>query len=217
MNRVTKLGAIIFGLSQLVAVESALASTLTFEGALVDPTKVAILSDGFVFTTATSGTHALVADYPYAYGPTNGTHYLVYDAASSFENFSTADVTKHFDLTSIALGGWLGFDSVDGHLPQLLTVTGLHADGKSITSTLQVTTKSFETYALTGFTNLTSVSLGKLAQGYVAVDNIVVNSYVGSDSNITTPVSEPETLALLLTGLGLVGAVGRRKAKKSVA
>ena len=35
------------------------------------------------------------------------------------------------------------------------------------------------------------------------------------DARITSPVPEPETYAMLLAGLGLMGAVARRRSKKS--
>jgi hypothetical protein len=60
----------------------------------------------------------------------------------------------------------------------------------------------FATYALTGFTNLRSFELGGYTggTGYIAVDNILV-----------TAVPEPETIAMLLAGLGVLGFVARRR------
>jgi hypothetical protein len=58
---------------------------------------------------------------------------------------------------------------------------------------------------LTGFSNLRSVELGSLGRGYVAVDNIMV----------AAPVPEPETYAMMLAGLGLLGFAARRRKQKA--
>jgi len=193
MNKRTKIVGILIGLLLLVAVGSALAKVTFNSVATSNAVGTPIAGDGFLFKT--TGLHA-VTDYS-GFGASNGTNFLVYLATpSSAETFATVSQAP-FNLTSIDLGGWLGF----GAVPQWLTISGLQSNGQWVTAQLQVLPTSFETYTPNGFTNLRSVSLGNAAGvSYVAVDNIVA-----------MPVPEPETYAMLLGGLGLIGATLRRR------
>ena len=191
MNKTTILAGLLIGFVQLASVQTAQAGTTTFGDTPVDYTSSDLFFDGFKFST--SYVHTVTSD---AYGSSNGSQALAYYAVgNNFETFSMADSTL-FNLTKLDLGGWAYF----GQGPQTLSVIGTQAGGGTVTATLNVAPTSFNTYTLTGFTNLQSVQLGSLPRGYVAVDNIV-----------TTPVPEPETYALMLAGLGLLAVVRRRR------
>jgi hypothetical protein len=91
-------------------------------------------------------------------------------------------------------------------LPNFLTVSGEFADGSAISTRLQLG-DSFQTYFLTGFSDLVSLTINPLeiGPGYFAVDNIVL-------SGDTPPVGEvplPATLPLAALGLAALGAVRR--------
>jgi hypothetical protein len=149
-----------------------------------------IESNGFSFS---ADSQAVQSATPYFAG--NGTHYLVYLAGGSGDTFMQSNRSP-FNLSSIDLGGWLNAASSSA-----LTITGNQVGGTSVSSKVTFANNNFSTFALSGFTNLQSVNLGTVdGVAYVAVDNIV-----------TAPVPEPETYALLLGGLGVLGAVARRR------
>lgn len=191
MNRTTKLAGLLFGLTQLIAVETAQA-TVTFDGTpQFSETSISFISGGFSFSTGLLHT---VSDADF--GASNGTNHLAYYAdGGNHETFSMTN-NSPFTLSNIDLGGSSNF----GTAAQSLTITGYRSDNTTVTDQLSISPTSFQTYSLTNWTNLQSVRLGSLARGYVAVDNIV-----------TTPIPEPETYAMFLAGLGLMGAIVRRR------
>jgi hypothetical protein len=135
-------------------------------------------------------------------GSSNGTHYLAFaaDSVSIGETFSLFDQSTggYFDLTHIDIGGWLNFD---GNTPRL-TITGIRPGQAPVNAQLSLT-YAFTTFTsasgLADFTGVTSVTLsGVSGFAYIALDNI---NYVPA----IAPVPEPETYALMLGGLALIG------------
>ena len=172
----------------------AAAGTINFED-LSSPLPASgspLVSSGYQFTT--TDLHGIFDAA--GFGASNGTHFLVYrSGGSGSESFAAVSGTA-FNLGSLDLGGWHNF----GSTPLSIEITGYRAHGPNVTSTVSVAYGVFQSYTLTGFTNLTSVRLGSFAGAYLAVDNINVSA-----------VPEPESLAMLLAGLGVLGWRLRRR------
>lgn len=185
-------------LGALLASGQAFASTVSFED-LSSPlaaTASNLVSTGYRFTT--TDLHGIfdAGDF----GASNGTHFLVYRSSGTGTESFAAVSGSAFNVSSIDLGGWHNF----GPNPLSIEITGFRTSGVNVTNTVSVAPGAFASYSLTGFTNVNSVRLGSFSGAYVAVDNINVS-----------PVPEPETLAMLLAGLGLVGWVARRRTAQS--
>ena len=89
-----------------------------------------------------------------------------------------------------------------------VNLTGLH-DGGSVTRTLDLN-QSFQTYSLTGFTNLNSLVVwGLMGDGYLALDNIDVTFGRVAE----TPI--PGALPLFASAVGLGGFLGYRRKRKA--
>ena len=188
----TKLGALLIGALQLVAVQSAQANVNFESTPTSSASSLAFISDGVSFST--TGFHGVTNLS--GFGASNGTHFLVYLATNSYSESVSMANQSLFSLSSIDLGGWYNF----GPDTQTLTVTGFFQGGGTVTSQLSILPTSFSTYMLNGFNNLQSFQLGSLDRGYVAIDNI-----------IATPVPEPETCALMLAGLGLLVSMAQHR------
>ena len=150
-----------------------------------------ITSQQFTFTTA--GIHRVGNAATLAESVLEGDgNFLVYNSTIGFgESFAFA-TSAPFNLLSLDLGGWYNF----GPGSQTVTVNGVRADNSIVSTNLSVVAGSFSHFALSGFSNLTSVNLvhaGGETSYYVGIDNIV-----------TTPVPEPTSLAMLLGGLVLL-------------
>lgn len=159
------------------------------------------------FTFSTSGLHGV--ENVAGIGASNGTNYLFFQAntTGNSETFSRTSGGL-FDLTHIDIGGWYNFSS----LAPVLTITGIKFDSSTVTATVSLSANTFTTFTtatLVNFTGLQSVSLGNVSGiSYVALDNI---NYVPA----IAPVPEPETYALMLGGLALVGWATRRRVIKA--
>lgn len=136
------------------------------------------------------------------FGVSNGTNMLVF----SNEGVLTLTRSDHglFALNGLDVGGWRDLPTPN---PARLSFTGhLKGGGQvSLSSPAGLPTITpfapFTTAPL--FTNLTSLTLtmtGYQPSAYAAIDNLLL-----------TAVPEPETYALFLVGLGLVGAIARRR------
>lgn len=178
--------------------QSALAD-VTFEGASTSPTG-SITSDGMVFSYSGEPYFHFVTDFPGA-GASNGTNYLAFLASpSGYETFAMANQSL-FNLSSLDLGGSANFFYDPQHPEPLpVTIIGTTATDEQLTTVVYLTNQ-FHRYDILGFNNLKSVRVGGLANdAYVAMDNINV-----------TPVPEPGTYAMMLSGLGLMGLMMRRR------
>jgi len=175
------------------------AATVTFEDVVAGGFTSSTLTAGNVKFESTS-THTIGGNGSYA-APYSGQFLGAY-TLGSLETISTFS-GQSFDLLSLDIRGWYGF----GTLPLTVTFTGYKANA-TVSQSVLVSPSTFSTVSFTGFTNLTSVKFGGLKDGdslssraaYVAVDNINI-----------TPVPEPETIAMLLAGLGVVGVAARRR------
>jgi hypothetical protein len=136
----------------------------------------------------------------YAY---NGTDFFM---ASAKLTISSATASP-FKVSSLDLVGWSSM------LTQA-TLTGTKVGGgtvtqvvnlNAITNSVNRTGNDFRTFALSGFDNLSSLSITHTSNAFLAMDNLVVNS---------TSVPEPSSLALF--GLAMAGCVlMRRRAAKA--
>jgi hypothetical protein len=136
----------------------------------------------------------------YAY---NGTDFLM---AAGKLTISSATASP-FKVSSLDLVGWSSM------LTQA-TLTGTKVDGATVMQVINLsaipnsvkrTGNDFTTFALSGFDNLSSLSITHTGNAFLAMDNLVVNS---------TSVPEPSSLALF--GLAMAGCVFmRRRAAKA--
>ena len=149
--------------------------------------------DGYLIGTAYSNSDSHGNPY-------DGTDYYI-----AYLGFTIASATASpFSLNSIDLASWQ-----DGQVTTA-TLTGTKVGGGSVTATISLDTtpnstkrtgNDFLTYALTGFDNLSYLSITHSANAFLAVDNVVLNG---------ATVPEPSSIALF--GLALAaGALVRRR------
>lgn len=161
-----------------------------------------ITDAGFLYTEA-GFQLANLSDYGFV---TYGNQNLFYSGSTALINDNDAGLTKltqvgngAFALYSVDLVGmYPGFteDGVD------VTFTGLKTDGSVLTQSFHVLDGAPQTFSFAGFTNLASVSWTNDAM-YHQFDNINVAA-----------VPEPESYAMFLAGLGLMGFIARRRIVK---
>lgn len=109
--------------------------------------------------------------------------------------------------TTTLTGAWaFSIDSIDlrrgfSFSNWSVTFTGTKADASTVTQSFSLTNTNWNTFTFgAGFSNLTSLSWDEGALRVYAFDNINV-----------TAVPEPETYAMMLAGLGMLGLARRRK------
>jgi hypothetical protein len=106
-----------------------------------------------------------------------------------------------FDVTNLDAG--VGNYFTPGQNYSML-LTGARADGSQVTTSLDID-PSFQNYALSGFTDLVSLSFGHPGGGvYLTFDNIAVGP--------ASPAPELSSWAMMLVGFGAIGRAmrGRR-------
>lgn len=121
--------------------------------------------------------------------------FLTHDNATF--DFNSLDATN---LTPFALGG-----AIPGGLA--IVVTGYHADGPFVTQTLPIVQDTWQTYTLTGFTDLVWAKITTNIQGVSSEGDVAM------DSLDLTFVPEPASLILMFGGLA--GVAFRRRARRS--
>ena len=136
----------------------------------------------------------------------NGTDYAMFSPSMTFSLASN----EPFSLNGLDLVMWqVGYGETEA------IITGNFVGGGSITHSVALDDTAsnsnirigndFIHYDLTGFTNLASVTITKDTTSFLAIDNINVTL-----PDPVSPVPEPETYAMLLAGLGLIGFVNYR-------
>jgi len=169
------------------------------------------------FSSAQAATISLNGgDFPYDLGaaPTDANAYSVTHDVGSFSDVFTFSLTGLSDTISSAVslllpgldGGASSYEINNGTLSLWSDPEGDGAGGADV----QLATTTFGD-----------------ANGVLAVNNVAAGSYywtvagdaVGSKGGVylysanTAPVPEPETYAMMLAGLGLLGFVGKRRMK----
>lgn len=188
-------------------------------------------------SVVTFDSHSSIEMYPNAFDE-GGLHFEGYEAwffGPGFEDgFPTALATPImetwieplvitragggvFDLQSLALA--LGqYNPTTPGFHDTTTVVGQFASGGSITAQLSVG-YGFQTYALSGFTGLSSVTFGTLSP-QTTVDGFVYSGFLAFD-DITyagAPVPEPAAWTMMILGFaGLGGLLRRRRATYATA
>jgi hypothetical protein len=136
-----------------------------------------------------------------------GTSSPFYSGSTALMNNNDAGITK---LTQVG-GGAFQLNSVDltvmypgltGDGAVAVTFTGTKLDNSTVMQSFNVNDGAPQTFTFTGFTNLASVTWTDNAT-YHQFDNINVAA-----------VPEPETYAMFLAGLGLMGFMARRRGAK---
>jgi opacity protein-like surface antigen len=156
---------------------------------------------------ATLGSTAAIADTYTAPGVIN-----VGQTQTAFFNHTAGSFFDTFNF-SIGSGGTLSTSAVSLSLSNLLDISGL--TGNLWNNSHPNGTFNYGTFA----GNNTTFSFGPLAAGDYHIDftgnatGVVGGAYAAAVS--VSAVPEPETYALLLAGLGLMGTVARRRSRNA--
>lgn len=134
---------------------------------------------------------------------------------SFVDNTLSGLFTETYTFTALSSGTYsflnYGSDTITGFTGNLFDVTASTSVGNF--QTTYTGNVNWDTYTVAGAFNLT--------QGHQYAFSFSGNATGVSSPNyhgtVTAPVPEPETFAMLLAGLGLIGAVTRRRNKLSVA
>lgn len=169
------------------------AETITFDDLVANTSYNPLVTQGFVFSGAQ-------IQYTWLNGQNakNGSNNLIWGWSGSVLNVSRTD-NAAFNLNSLDLG-------TSYYAPTTGTAQ-LNADlaGGGSFNTALALSDQFQTFHL-GLNNVLAVHIhgvGGTSSAYTALDNVSVSA-----------VPEPESYALLLAGLGLLGTVVRRRKSK---
>ena len=202
MKKIHKISAVVFALAGTFLVNTAaVASVIDFSGLQADiNNSVSPTVGGLTFSDSQQYI------MPSAYGPSSYSNNILSGVLSNASNDSrfltiTAANGGEFSLESFlaARNNCCSFDNT-------IIATGFFANGT--TSTLSFSNLTFDSYQdeVLNWTGLNSVQLksGAAFGGYYAFQSF--NSTAG-----VPPVPEPKTYALMLTGLGAIGFLIRRR------
>ncbi|HZV65688.1 MAG TPA: PEP-CTERM sorting domain-containing protein, partial [Telluria sp.] len=143
-----------------------------------------------------------------AYSGANDGSYLAYNGTDYFMAYNTFTISSAtaapFKVNSLDLARWNDY----GNVTQA-TLTGYKVGGGTVTQVVNLNTGSnagkqtgndFNTFVLSGFDNLSALTISHDGYDYLAMDNLVVNA---------TTVPEPSSLALF--GLAVAGCAFMRR------
>ena len=173
------------------------------------------------FTSAQAANINLTGgDFPYSLGtdPTDANSYSVSHAPSSFSDIFTFNLTTASDTITSAVS--LLLPGLNGG-PSSYEITG---------GTLTLFSDPDNDGATGINASMASTTFGS-SNGVLEVSNVAAGSYfwqvagdaVGTQGGAylysanTAPIPEPETYALLLSGIGMLGFIGRRRLAKGAA
>lgn len=191
---------------KLIIAALALLCSLNAHATIIDFESLAV-ADSAVHSHGASYTedgYTLVDNAPSPDLQTLGTQHIYYTQSTALSKLTsyqqsttvTNDAGSAFDLISLDLAEWGGLP------PTEVKIIGFFANGGSISQLLTLDqVYGFQTFAISGFTNLLSLKITQSTGKVYQLDNIKVIS----------AVPEVGTTLMLLSGLGLVGAVSRRR------
>lgn len=188
---------------------SAQALTLTFD----DMSSTADAGNSGVVLQHSSNTHFVVNSTGFLPAAGSGKLLAYYGLGTEKETLSLSPgLNSVFSLTGLSLAGLLGDGGGQATDNFSIRISGTRIDGTIVGGheDFHLSPGALTQYGSTsfsGFTGLKSVTfsgIGVNAARYVGVDNV-------SLTITPVPVPEPESYALLLAGLGLIAAVGRRR------
>lgn len=207
-----------FGMAEL-----AQATITTFDGLAGSPmpgmnkwggfdTNITSTTDGFIFSSSGQYGHYFLNS------PATDNTIVAYDATGYLMADTSLLVSKvgasAFNLSSLDLTGYkdtsanLSF-TVTGNLLGGGTVSSVLTTN-AVTNLLDTDGNDFQTFSLSGFTNITSFTI--LGSGTGPNDP---NRYIAMDNMNTSPTPTPVPAAIFLLGSGLIGLMGARRQKKA--
>ena len=128
------------------------------------------------------------------YSPSNGGSESVYGSVSLWAN---GYVGSSSQSGSDGINGYANYTTSWVYDPLTASSHYIYAgDQKSITQTLSASLANFSSSSMSG--------------------TVSAQTYINGSSNIAAAVPEPETYAMLLAGLGVIGAVARRRRARSL-
>jgi hypothetical protein len=173
------------------------------------------------FSSAQAATISLdEGDFPYDLGP-NPTDENAYSV--------THDIGSFLDIFTFTLTGALPFNTISSAVSLLLPgVDGGDSSYEIDNGTLSLWSDPEGDGAGGGDVQLGTVAYGD-ANGVLSVNNVEAGAYywavagdaVGTQGGVylysanTVPIPEPETYAMMLAGLGMLGFMGKRRMKNS--
>jgi hypothetical protein len=203
------------------------ATVITFDGSTPFPfsigyyqnTQYQMVADGRLFSAAPIA--IMGTEYVNHYFPGGDSSILAWNGSDYLIGYDSIKITGGpFNISSLDVAGWNDLDTI-----QSATVTGSYVGGGTISKTLQLNNNAatqvgndFVHFSLDGFNNLSSFRITPLnSHGYdgpyVAIDNINISVFTEPLPPIA-PIPEPETYAMLLAGLGLLGLTARRRRQR---
>lgn len=155
-------------------------------------------TDGFDFNLSYGFAIDSAFRYTRYYASNNGTDWLMHNHYGDL-NVSATDGSS-FSLTSVDAGQYSRRNNTRD-----VIVTGYRTDGTSLSQAI-IAKADFQTVSFAGWTNLSKVTFS--GNGYGTYDNFQLS--LGSITAIPVPVPA----LLLISGLGAIAAVGRRRSRK---